>query len=410
MGSWRWLRFLYISVALRVLHRCNATAAAFGSLVASSVGGKRTTYLVNGAPSTFKPKLVVAEVSAANKLTLMLSLNLGERNVDNDYVAENELLSQDDTCFIPQVLYETDRILVIHKPSGISHHDQSHSNITRTISGILSLIRQFQRKQQQQPIDESFSYTGRLYGVHRLDQVTSGILLLAKDAEAAQRLTAAFRSYAKQYHLSEDSPRVPPIQKYYVALSAHNPKKKKQGWIRGVMARGRRKSWYLIPQNESTERSHFAVTRFFTAGLGHIFPQHIPRTLLLFRPYTGKTHQLRVAAKSIGLPLVGDPIYSSSQTGNTAQALPRRTYLHATALCWEGDGVLPGFSVFCPPPAGFVTDFLQEDDDSERNLAAKNTSMALFHRAFYDLIEKHCRVDCPTIADEARKTASRTHY
>jgi len=78
------------------------------------------------------------------------------------------------------VLFESNRILAVDKPEGIPHHDGEDE------LGIPSLLRQAQAHGK-------LDYKGRLYGVHRLDRVTSGILLLAKDAEMASTLTRAFR-------------------------------------------------------------------------------------------------------------------------------------------------------------------------------------------------------------------------
>jgi tRNA pseudouridine32 synthase / 23S rRNA pseudouridine746 synthase len=222
-----------------------------------------------------------------------------------------------------KILYESDRILVIDKPHGISHHS-SHPIAEddgvdggKTIPGILALLR------EQQAIGR-LNYRGRLYGVHRLDQVTSGILVLAKDQEMTRDLTRAFRNGN--------------VIKYYTGISMAKAKKK-QGWVKGCMVRGRRKSWYLT--RERDDGSNYAVTRYFTSGLGAVnqfdatnpeveSPKDAgasPKTLILFRPHTGRTHQLRVAAKSVGMPLAGDPLYSD----NLQHSLDR-TYLHATAL------------------------------------------------------------------------------
>jgi len=206
-----------------------------------------------------------------------------------------------------EILLETDRLMAINKPAGISFHSSSSED------GILKILR------SQKP-DQ------RLYGVHRLDKVTSGILLLAKDAIMARTLTRAFREGI--------------VMKHYTALSC-SKRKKKMGWVRGGMQRSRRKSWAL-----TTETKNYAKTRFFTAGLGHLPPtseMEDPKTLILFRPYTGRTHQLRVAAKSVGLAIAGDPIYSSSTMS--------RTYLHATGL------YIPDvISVWCPPPFESIWD------------------------------------------------------
>jgi tRNA pseudouridine32 synthase/23S rRNA pseudouridine746 synthase len=217
---------------------------------------------------------------------------------------------ESDPAFHIPILYESDRVLAINKPHGISHHSNGNE------PGILQLLRQ-QLQQQNQ------SY--RLYGVHRLDRVTSGILIFAKDVQMARYLTRAFRESS--------------VIKYYVGLSCDKPTKRKQGFVQGGMRRGRQKSWLLTRQSDNNNQNiNYAKTRFFTAGLGQCIGSGSPskststttksiiKTLLLFRPYTGKTHQLRAAAKAEGMPLAGDPVYSSTATTF------ERTYLHATCI------------------------------------------------------------------------------
>jgi tRNA pseudouridine32 synthase/23S rRNA pseudouridine746 synthase len=257
------------------------------------------------------------------------------------------------------IIYESKDFLAINKPSGIPHHS------TTDELGIVALIRL--QYNQEHP-------TTRLYSVHRLDRVTSGILLLAKTPEAVRELTRLFREKK--------------IVKYYTALSYHKATQKKQGWIQGGMERGRRKSWMLVRENTT----NFAQTRFFSAGLGQLSASDglaplslsnsketaplAPRTLLLLRPYTGKTHQLRVAAKSVGLPLAGDPVYKDRYDSS---ATLDRTYLHATALeipASKDDTSIcfpESISLWCPPP---FAHFWQNQEE--------------FKEVLQRLVDKHC--------------------
>jgi 23S rRNA-/tRNA-specific pseudouridylate synthase len=300
---------------------------------------------------------------------------------DNDREADHR--PNANAPYIP-ILLETDRLMIINKPAGVPHHDDvdipmdgsgnaNRGNGEKSQLGILNLLRQqLSRERGTYPNERNHSgacstlpnltadfresddipqtaqeTTGtipRLYGVHRLDRVTSGILILAKDPHTAGLLQRAFQ----RGH----------IVKYYVGLSPNKATRQKQGWVQGYMVRGRRKSWYLVRPSSSSRSSKndpaeqqnrssstdggrndpllYAKTRFFTAGIGHLgvhdnttsmISSLLPRTLILFRPFTGKTHQLRVAAKSVALPLLGDPIYKSSAATDA-----ERTYLHATAI------------------------------------------------------------------------------
>lgn len=154
-----------------------------------------------------------------------------------------------------------------------------------------------------------------LYLVHRLDKMTSGILLLARTAEAASRLAGKFA------HREMD--------KYYLAIGSKKPKKK-QGLVGGDMQRSRRSSWKLMPTQINP-----AITQFFSmAG-------EAGQRLFLCKPYTGKTHQIRVALKSVGSAIVGDPIYNSAD--NDAD----RGYLHAYALRFSYQNEV--FEIVCDP-------------------------------------------------------------
>ena len=150
-----------------------------------------------------------------------------------------------------------------------------------------------------------------LHLVHRLDAMTSGLLLVARSADAAAALGQALA--ARQ------------VEKFYLALSDRSPRKK-QGWVIGDMERSRRASWKLLPTRQDP-----AVTQFFSAAAGD------GRRLFLLRPRTGRTHQLRVALKSLGAPIWGDPLYHPQEPGREA---PDRGYLHSYGLGFMLDGRL----------------------------------------------------------------------
>ena len=154
------------------------------------------------------------------------------------------------------------------------------------------------------------SADSQLYLVHRLDKMTSGLLLLARNSQAASELSGLFARRE--------------VEKYYLALGSKKPKKK-QGLIIGDMQRSRRSSWKLV-----SSRDNPAVTQFFSlAG-------EPGERLFLCKPHTGKTHQIRVALKSVGSPIVGDPIYNASVPSD-------RGYLHAYALRFSYQGELHSF-------------------------------------------------------------------
>jgi tRNA pseudouridine32 synthase/23S rRNA pseudouridine746 synthase len=169
--------------------------------------------------------------------------------------------------------------LVINKPAGLDFHQSD------TQASLIDLVR------DQTGISELFT-------VHRLDKMTSGVLLLARNSDAARYFAELFASHQ--------------IQKFYLALSDKKPSKK-QGAIKGGMEKGRNGSWRLVRTG-----GWAASTQFFSYGLG------TGVRLFVLKPLSGRTHQLRVAMKSLGSPIVGDERYGGQASD--------RGYLHAYAL------------------------------------------------------------------------------
>ncbi len=186
------------------------------------------------------------------------------------------------------VVYEHQDFFIFSKPAGMSFHSESGEGFVVAAS-----------KQAAMP----------LFSVHRLDKMTSGLLILAKSAQAAATLSGLFESRQ--------------IQKYYLAISLRKPKKK-QGWIKGDMAASRRGSYKLLNTRENP-----AVTHFISTAL------RVHERLFLVRPYTGKTHQIRVALKSLGSPVAGDERYANKEEARHED----RGYLHAFALCFDYEGI-----------------------------------------------------------------------
>ena len=197
------------------------------------------------------------------------------------------------------IVYQTDDFIIIYKPCGLSvHKDQSEIGLTTLLARQLDVP--------------------QAWLVHRLDKVTSGLLILALNAESAAEF---FRLFSEHH-----------IQKTYLALSNQKPKKK-QGLIVGDMQKSRNRAWKLCQSKENP-----AITRFESVSCEPNL------RLFILKPQTGKTHQLRVAMKSLGSPILGDTLY-----GKNTENIDR-TYLHAARLQFEFKG--QAFYVFIPPKEG----------------------------------------------------------
>lgn len=190
------------------------------------------------------------------------------------------------------IVYQHSDFFIVEKPSGIGFHDE-HCE-TEIAVGF------FNRCQAE--LNEV------LFPVHRLDKLTSGLLILARNKRSATWFQQAFE--AKK------------IQKYYLALSDKKPKKK-QGSIIGDMAKARLSQWKLLKTKDNP-----GVTRFFNWGIESATVKSL--RAFLIKPETGKTHQIRVALKSVGASIIGDALYGGSDSD--------RGYLHALMLNFDYAG------------------------------------------------------------------------
>ncbi|MCC2601848.1 RluA family pseudouridine synthase [Sphingopyxis yananensis] len=210
------------------------------------------------------------------------------------------------------VLFLDGEALVIDKPSGLP--------VDPPRDGSLSL---------ENHLDSlRFGFVRWPLAVHRLDRDTSGCLLLARNPKAHGRFTRAFedRLVKKQYLAVLDG--VVDGDSGTIDLPLAKVSTAEDGWrMVGDAAQE------LLGKAAISHWEKLAVLD--------------GRTLLRFRPETGRTHQLRVhALEGLGFALVGDPVYGS---GNKKT----RTMLHAERIEVARDNK-PAIVAEAPFPDAFV--------------------------------------------------------
>lgn len=198
-----------------------------------------------------------------------------------------------------KILHDHPSFIIAHKSAGINFHSEEEAGFVVQVSQHLGIP---------------------LYPVHRLDKMTSGVVILAKDSQTAAQ-------FGKMFENRE-------IEKYYLAISMRKPKKK-MGWIKGDMASARRGDYKLLTTMENP-----AITQFISCAL------RTHERFFLIKPHTGKTHQIRVALKSLGSPIAGDERYAQSDEARKEQ----RGYLHAYTLRFTLNN--EAFEFVSPPDEG----------------------------------------------------------
>lgn len=209
-----------------------------------------------------------------------------------------------------KVIAEYPDFIVVDKQAGVNFHDEDELG-----SGLHSLVKSYLQNKSNNL--ENLNAEVTLYPVHRLDKMTSGLVIFAKNLQCAQVFGELFAQHN--------------IEKYYLAISDKKPNKK-QGLIKGDMAKSRRGMFKLLRSLDNP-----AITQFFSFSIDN------KQRLYLLKPHSGKTHQLRVALASISAPIIGDPLYYSHSTVD-------RGYLHAYAIKFTY--LTKDFEFISPPTKG----------------------------------------------------------
>ena len=228
-------------------------------------------------------------------------------------------LSQSESVRIPQnlqdvvwnsVLYETDAYLVLNKPPGMAVHSGSGVRF-----GLIDVLN----------AKTNATHQSDFYLCHRLDKDTSGVLLIAKNREIMLARHSDFRANH--------------VKKNYVAIvSGRWPSR-----IREIDAPLKR---VLLPSGERqvriSEEGQASLTVCNVVKSNELY------SVMEFQPTTGRTHQIRVHAHSVGHPILGDLKYGDRSNARSVS----RLMLHAQSL------VLPDGNEYAAPiPEEFLSIF-----------------------------------------------------
>lgn len=174
----------------------------------------------------------------------------------------------------PKVIFEDENVLVLNKPAGLLSMAKGEYRAEKTLEDFGMLV-------------------------HRLDRDTSGVVILAKNLAAQKFLRKQFQD--RKAH------------KMYFAVVAGRPKLDAARIDLPIARDLKRPTTFRVDPNGKASETFYKVVK--TDGA---------HSLLELRPTTGRTHQLRVHLKYLGLPIVGDTVYGGEEFS--------RLLLHAGAL------------------------------------------------------------------------------
>jgi RluA family pseudouridine synthase len=205
-----------------------------------------------------------------------------------------------------KILYEDQHIIIVDKPAGLSVLPDGWEKNSEYLVKILE------------------DQYGKVFIVHRLDKITSGVMVFARDAETHRALNTQFENHdaQKTYHaILEGNPR-------WDEKIAKHPLRSNVGHKHRTM---------VDDKNGKPSETRFRVIKRFEEA-----------ALIEAKPMTGRTHQIRVHAYALGHPLIEDVLYGSRDR----YGFPR-PMLHAQTLSFIHPVTNERVKFSTPHPADF---------------------------------------------------------
>lgn len=194
------------------------------------------------------------------------------------------------------VRYEDEHLLVVNKPAGLAVHPSPTLEEPTLVHALLA---------RQHPLSQS----GGAYRpgiVHRLDKATSGLLLVAK---------TDFVHRALQHGIQEKA-----VRRIYRAIVRGEPPRQ-EFTIRSYLGRDPRNRKRQAVVEAGASGARLAITNCKVMQVFGPDRFDLPATEIECELETGRTHQIRVHLASVGLPILGDPLYGVKSKHFESQAL-----------------------------------------------------------------------------------------
>lgn len=192
------------------------------------------------------------------------------------------------------ILFEDEFLIAVDKPAFFP----SDETFAKTRSNMKTLVRDYLLQKNEHAYLES---------VHRLDTLTSGVLVFAKEKNANAILHEAFKNHE--------------VKKIYRAVCSGNENAQKEFAIENFIGKNKNGIW----ENVDSENGKYAKT--FFRLLGEKMQNGSRRIFFEAEPETGRTHQIRIHLSIAGFPILGDEMYGGEKS--------TRLFLHANRLVFR---------------------------------------------------------------------------
>jgi len=192
------------------------------------------------------------------------------------------------------VIYENNDYIVVNKSAGLISEKSPYEAVTVETQVFNHLL-----KNKRKP------YLGI---IHRLDRVTSGVLILAKKKSILVEFNTLFSSRK--------------VQKTYLAIVKNKPEKNKGNLVNFLVKNNlEKRSEIVSSKSKNSLNCSLSYEVIGKNDFGY---------LLEVKPKTGRFHQIRAQLANVGLPIIGDEKYGSNQ-----KYQPLSICLHAWRITYE---------------------------------------------------------------------------
>ena len=193
-----------------------------------------------------------------------------------------------------KIVYEDENVIVVNKSASLTTHPcktTTHGTLVNALNHyrfyVSNIKDEFANSFSANSSDPLSDVLLRQGIVHRLDKDTTGLIITARNKKTTDFLQTEFKAHR--------------VKKYYLALLDGVPKKV-SGMIKTSMYRSKKDGRKFVASSNLT-KGRIAVSRYKIIKIVNNI------SLVRFRIYTGRTHQIRVHAKYLGTPVLQDALY-----------------------------------------------------------------------------------------------------